>query len=328
MDNSTSVKLRTLYLMQILLQKTNEEHPLNATGLAKELEYYGMTIDRKTVYKDVEILRDFGLDVQQAKGTGGGYFIGSRDFELAELKVLVDTVQSSKFITSRKSMELIKKLSLLTNEFEARQLQRDVFIYNRIKSSSETIYYIVDDLQNAIRNNKQIRYKYGGWNMQKKLEPVEKGKEFHVSPWALTWSDGNYYLIGYQHDTRDIRHYRVDKIQKLVICDEPREGKEYFKNFDLALVMKKTFGMFRGKDEQVTLECDKSMIGVIIDRFGKECMLIPVDEEHFHVNTLISISPQFYGWLSGLSGKVNIYSPKHVREDYKKYLEGILKNYE
>lgn len=326
--DTTSVKLRTLILMRILLQKTNEDHPLNAAGLAKELEYYDMTIDRKTVYKDIEILRDFGLDIQQAKGTGGGYYIGGRDFELAELKLLVDSVQSCKFITSKKSMELIRKLGQLTNEHEARQLQRYVYIYNRIKSSSETIYYIVDDIHTAMLNNRQIRFRYAEWTMQKKLEAKNHGMEYVVSPWALTWNDQNYYLIGYEQEAQDIRHYRVDKIQKLAVCDTEREGKEAFRNFDLALFSKKTFGMYHGKDEKVTLSCENSMIGVIIDRFGKDSMIIPADENHFHINTLISTSPQFFGWIAGLSGKVVIHSPEYVRDEYKEYLKGLLESYE
>ncbi len=326
--DTTSVKLRTLIVMKILLQKTDEEHVLNALGLAKELERYDMTIDRKTIYKDIEILRDFGLDVQQKKGTAGGYFIGSREFELAELKLLVDAVQSSRFITSRKSEDLIRKLGQLTSEYEARQLKRDIFIDNRVKSSTETIYYIVDDIHNAIYQNRQIAFQYAEWNIQKKLVPKNDGAEYQVSPWALTWNNENYYLIGYHHETGSILHFRVDKIQKVRILEETREGKENFQNFDLAIFSKKIFGMFRGTDEQVTLSCDRVNIGIILDRFGTDCMVIPVKDNQVHVSVTVNISVQFYGWMAGLGNKVLIHSPEHIRTEYREYLKEIITNYE
>lgn len=326
--DTTSVKLRTLIIMKILLQKTDEEHVLNAAGLAKELEKYDMTIDRKTVYKDIEILRDFGLDVQQNKGTAGGYFIGSREFELAELKLLVDAVQSSRFITSKKSEELIRKLGMLASQYEARQLQRDIYIYHRVKAASENIYYTVDDIYNAMFQNKQISFQYAEWNAQKKLVPRYDGLEYQVSPWALTWNNENYYLIGYFHATESILHFRVDKIQKIQILEESREAKELFQDFDLAVFAKKTFGMFQGTDEKVTFSCDRGNIGILLDRFGTDCMVIPVDDDRVHVSTTVNISPQFFGWIAGLGSKVSIHSPEHIRTQYKEYLKEIIENYE
>ena len=188
----SSVKLRTLYMMRILLEKTDESHPMSAADIGKALGEYGMSADRKTVYSDIETLIEFGMDILQAKGTNGGYYIGGREFELPELKLLVDAVQASKFISRKKSEELIKKLESMASEYDARQLQRNVFIYNRPKTGNETIYYNVDQIHAAILENRQIQYKYAEWTVEKRLKPKKDGAFYTVSPWALTWDDANY----------------------------------------------------------------------------------------------------------------------------------------
>ena len=236
-------KMALLYMMRELLLKTDEEHVLNATDLIRTLENMDLEADRRTIYSNVEILQDFGIDVIK-KENGQGYYIGSRDFELPELKLLVDSVQSSKFITEKKSRELIGKLMRLTNEQKARQLNRAVFIRNRMKTGNESVYYNVDALHEAMNLNRQIEFKYGEWNTGKKLVEKKGGRKYLVSPWALTWDDENYYLIAFDEAAGIIKHYRVDKMMKIDLTERERVGQEAFQDFDLAAFSKKTFGMF------------------------------------------------------------------------------------
>ncbi len=216
------VKLRMLYIMKILLEKTDEGHTMSAADIGCALKGYGMSADRKTIYSDIETLREFKLDILQALGTHGGYYICSRRFELPELKLLVDAVQSSKFITSKKSEELIRKLEHLTSEHEAKQLQRHVFIYDRSKAGNETIYYNVDKIHTAILENRQIVFQYAKWTVGRGLVPKKDGAVYKASPWALTWDDGNYYLIAYDEAADRIKHYRVDKMIWILLLSPRR----------------------------------------------------------------------------------------------------------
>lgn len=323
----SQVKLRMLYIMKFLLEKSDEKHTLSAADINCMLQDYGMSADRKTVYSDIETLRQFQIDIVQTKGTNSGYYIGHREFELPELKLLVDAVQASKFISRKKSEELIKKLENLTNDYNARLLQRNVFIYNRPKTGNETVYYNVDQIHTAILENRQISYQYAEWTVQKKLVPRREGAVYTVSPWALTWDDANYYLIAYDEEADVIKHYRVDKMQQVFVAKEERVGKEKFQNFDLAEFAKKTFGMYGGHDAQVTLVCRNELVGVILDRFGKGTMLIPEDEAHFRVHILVAVSRQFFGWVTGIGKEMRIAGPESVKEEYKMYLQEILDGY-
>lgn len=323
----SQVKLRMLYIMKILLEKSEETHPLSAADIICMLQKYGMSADRKTVYSDIETLREFRMDIVQVKGTNGGYYIGSREFELPELKLLVDAVQASKFISRKKSEELIRKLENLTNEYNARLLQRNVFIYNRPKTGNETVYYNVDQIHTAILENKQIAYQYAEWTVQKRLVPKRNGAVYNVSPWMLTWDDANYYLIAYDEAADVMKHYRVDKMQQVYVTGTERVGREKFQNFDLADFAKKTFGMYGGHDAEVTLRCRNELVGVILDRFGKDTMLIPEGDTHFRVHVLVAVSCQFFGWITGIGKEMQIVGPDFVKEEYKKYLLEILEKY-
>ena len=326
MAKSNNHKMALLYMMRELLQKTDEDHSMNATDLIAALAAYDCEADRRTIYSNVEILQDFGIDVIK-KENGQGYYIGSRDFELPELKLLVDSVQSSKFITEKKSRELIGKLMQLTNEQKARQLNRSVFIRNRMKTGNEKVYYNVDTLHEAMNRNRQIRFKYGEWTAAKELVEKKGGTEYRVSPWALTWDDENYYLIAFDEAAGIIKHYRVDKMLKIGLTDEERVGRDSFEDFDLAAFSKKTFGMFGGPDANVVLRCKNGLAGVIIDRFGREISLVPEDGEHFHVHVTVAVSPQFFGWVTGIGPGIEIASPADVREAYGAYLADILSKY-
>lgn len=318
-------KLKILYLMQILMEETDPAHPLNAAQLCEKMESrYGFSYNRKTIYTDIERLRKYGLQIGQTKGSSFGYFIEKRDFALPELKLLVDAVQSSKFITKNKSEELIRKLEKQTSKENAKQLQRQVYIYNRIKAGNDAIYANVDAIHSAIHENRQIRFQYCEWTVKKQLAERNHGADYFVSPWALTWDDENYYLVGYDANAEKIKHYRVDKMRRIAVTKEKRQGKECFQNFDLAAFSRKTFGMFGGQDKKLTLEVENHLAGVIIDRFGTDVMMIPRDETHFHVHVTVAVSPQFFGWLSGIGKGIRIYWPADVREEYKAYLKEII----
>jgi len=323
MQNS---KLKILYLMDILLNRTDEEHIMTATELCAALKEYDVTAERKSIYNDIAALQEYGMDIVQLRGANAGYYVASRKFELPELKLLVDAVQSSKFITSKKSQELISKLENLTNKYKAQQLQRDVFIYNRPKTDNETIYYNVDFIHEAIHTNSKIAFNYAEWTVKKKLKLKKDGAVYKVSPWALTWDDENYYLIAYDEKADVIKHYRVDKMQSTKVLDEERVGKEKFVDFDLAAFAKKTFAMYGGKEETVTLICPERLAGVIIDRFGQDIIMIP-DGDSFYVKIPVIVSQQFFGWLTGIGSDIKIKSPENVKIEYKKYLEDIIRNY-
>lgn len=311
--------------MRILLEQTDENHILNASELSAILQQeYGMSADRRTIYDEIHILEDFGIDIVQLKGKTPGYYVASRDFELPELKLLVDAVQSSKFITEKKSSELIAKLEQLCSKYDAEQLQRQVVIYNRSKTENETIYYNVDQIHNAIYRNLRIRFQYAEWTVKKELRLKKNGAEYQVSPWALTWDDENYYLVAYDEAADKIKHYRVDKMQHIAVIEQERSGREKFGDFNLAAFAKKTFGMYGGQDTEVTLRCRNELAGVVLDRFGNKIWMRPDGEEHFKTRVMVTVSRQFFGWVTGIGNKMKIAEPEHVKEAYREYLKDIL----
>lgn len=327
MAKSTNQKMKLLYLMRIFMELTDEEHPLSTAEIISKLSGYGISVERKSLYDDIECLRTFGLDIISRREKPSGYYLGSREFELAELKLLVDTVQSSKFITTKKSTQLIKKLENLTSHHEALQLQRQVYVNNRPKTMNESIYYNVDKLHTAIAANSKIIFKYFEWTVTKETQLKRNGENYKVSPWALIWDDENYYLIAYDDLSKEIRHYRVDKMLSIEPLCEARDGKELFSDFDAAQYEKKTFGMFGGEEKNVTLLCRNNIINVIIDRFGRDVLVHKADEEHFTAHIKVNISTQFFGWLTGLGTSAVISSPDFVKDEYNRYLNEILQNY-
>lgn len=321
-------KIKTLYLLQILMERTDEEHMLNATELSDILlNEYDISADRRTIYNEIEMLKTFGIDICQKKGTHPGYYVASRKFELPELKLLVDSVQASKCLTEKKSRELIKKIETLCSRDEAKQLSRQVVILNRPKTINETIYYNVDSLHTAIYQNCQITFQYAEWTTKKELRLKHNGDYYVASPLGLIWDDENYYLVAYDEKSDRIKHYRVDKMQHIKILDQCRVGQDRMKDFNLAVYSKKTFGMYRGEDVEVSLLCKKHLAGVLLDRFGQNIWMIPVGEDYFRAKILVSVSQQFFGWVTGIGDAMVIEGPMEVREMYKEYLGNIMKNY-
>lgn len=329
MPKSANQKLKLLYILKILSEQTDEEHCMSAQKLIEELAKFDIKAERKSIYDDMNQLMDFGYDIILVKSRGsGGYYLASREFELAELKLLVEVVQSSKFITLKKSRELIGKIEKLASKSDAKQLQRQVYVANRIKTANESIYYIVDDIHKAIQNNEQIAFQYLEWNLEKQLVPRRDGKQYKVSPWALTCKEENYYLIAHDKYEDKIKHFRVDKMGGIeILTGSKREGGSLFKSFDIADYANKTFGMFGGKEENVTIQFENNLIGVIMDRFGKDVSIRKRDESHFSVRVTVAVSGQFFGWLTGLGQGACLLAPGDVVEQYRNYIQNVLNNY-
>lgn len=328
MSRGTNQKFKFTYLMKIMQAKTDDEHGLTMSQIMEELEKYGVTAERKSIYADFSDMEKFGIEIiKETVGRDTFYHVGSREFELAEIKLLIDAIQSSKFITQTKSRELIKKVKGFVSEYQAKQLQRQVYINDRVKTMNESVYYNVDDIHTAIGQNKKIRFKYYKWDINKKLVPRHNGEWFVASPWALTWDDENYYMVAFDDWDGKIKHYRVDKMMRISVEEEKRNGKEAFKNFDMAAYSKATFGMYQGNKTRVKIEFANYMCGVFIDRFGKDITFHPVDDDRSALMVDVNVSPQFFGWIFSLGRDVKVTGPDEIVEEIKKYAKDFLANY-
>ena len=326
MAKSSNQKLKLLYLIDMFENNTDSEHIITMKDILAKLEANDIKAERKSIYDDIEALRLFGYDIEMTKNPTG-YYLASRQFELPELKMLVDSVQSSKFLSENKSNQLIKKLEKFCSKYEATHLQRQVFVADRVKTPNESIYYNVDEIHKALSSNKCVGFRYLEWTDKKKLETKKDGKTYLVSPVSLVWSDENYYLVAYDTVNEKIKHYRVDKMKDIEISDQTRVNNEYVKNFNLAKFSKSTFGMYGGEEVSVEISFTKKFIGVMIDRFGADIPIIPLKTGGYKTAVKVAKSSQFYGWLTGLGPEVVIEGPDEVIKEYKKYLKEIVANY-
>ena len=321
-------KLKPIYIMDYLLHNSDEEHPVTIKQIINYLESQGIPAERKGVYADFDALRFYGLDIVKSEsGNSSGYFIGQRTFELPELKLLVDSVQASKFITHTKTGTLIKKIEKLASVHQAQLLQRQVFVANRIKTMNESIYYNVDEIQNGISRNKQIRFRYFRFNVKKEKEYRHDGAFYQVSPFALTWDDENYYMVAYDSEAKDIRHYRVDKMDQISTTDVDRDGQEVYQTLDMGIYAKKVFGMFQGKETKVRLRFDNELVGAVLDRLGQDSMIIPDGDDHFVVSADVVASPQFFAWVSGFGKMAKILGPQEVVDQMREHADAVASMY-
>ena len=318
MPKTDRQKLKLLYLRDFLLRYSDENHPVTMKQILEYLSENDIPAERKSIYSDMEALRSYGMDIVK---TSDRYFVGNRDFELPELKLLVDSVQSSKFITYKKTGTLIGKIEKMASVHEAQLLNRQVFVTNRIKSMNESIYYNVDEIHNGIAHNEKIRFHYFEWNAAKQKVLRHNGAWYEVSPYALTWDDENYYMVAC--DGNVIKHYRVDKMADIGATGEAREGQELFSSLDMAVYARKTFGMFSGADENVTLRASNRLAGAILDRFGRDASLVPDGDEHFTVRVDVLVSPQFFSWVNAFGGELMITAPASVVEQNRKLIEKL-----
>ena len=314
MPKQEGQKSKLLTLLRILEQKTDEEHLLNVPQLVQLLEQQGILAERKSIYSDIDTLRSLGFDIQLQRGRGGGYWLASRTFELSELKLLVDAVQASKVISARTSRKLIHKLEALCSDYEGSQLQRQVYVDGRPKSDSHTLLYSIDALHSAINAGRMVSFRY------------KKDGTRTVSPWRLAWDGGCYYLIAYQDEKEPagIRNYRVDRMSAVTVLDEARRGKAEFRQFDLPAYLRKHFNMFNGPEHLVTLRCTADLESAMRDRFGKAPVFVPEEDgTHFHFDVPVCVSPQFYGWVCGFDGKVEVTAPAEVRQEMRQTAEKL-----
>ena len=319
MPKQEGQKSKLLALLRIFEQQTDENHLLNVPQLVELLEAQGIRCERKSVYSDIEALGALGYDIKLRRGRGGGYFLASRTFDLAELKLLVDAVQASRVVSGTTSRRLIHKLEKLCSNYEGSQLQRQVYVEGRPKTDSKSLLYSIDALHEAINNGKMVEFLY------RKADSREKEKRT-VSPWQLAWENGCYYLIAYQDEKEPagIRNYRVDRMSAVTVLDEARRGKAEFRQFDLPAYLRKHFNMFGGPEYRVTLRCTADLESAMRDRFGRTPLFVPEEDgAYFHFDVPVCVSPQFYGWVCGFGGKVEVTAPAAVRVQLHEMVQSL-----
>ena len=308
MPRSPNDKLKLLYLKQILEEKTDEDNILTAQEIITELAKHGISIERKTVYADIDILRRFGMDIELKRGKTPGYYLSSRAFELPELKLLVDAAQSAYFITDKKSNELIHKLSALTSEAQAKQLERQVYMTGRPKAFNEAVYYNVDTIHAAIHADKKIQFRYFDYNTKKRRVYRKSGGQYQCTPMALFWNDNQYYLVAYSAEHDGLRHYRVDRMNNVIMLEDAADQYDR-KNFNAAEYSKKMFGMYGGETVNATLSFDNSLVSVVFDHFGSDVHISDTGDGRFTVTVDVSASPVFFGWMFQFGSRARIESP-------------------
>lgn len=320
-------RLKRIILRKILLDKTDEQHAITLSDIIDELALYDISAERKSLYKDIKLLENTGIKILRSRvGRETYYQVVEREFEVAELKLLVDAIQSSRFISEKKSNELIGKLEKFASEYDAEKLDRQVYIVDRIKTINESVYSSVDLIHVAIAENKQISFQYFSWNIKKKMEYRHDGIVYEISPWGLIWNDEYYYLVGYDKKDEIMKHFRVDKIVNAKIVNSKREGKNLLKT-NMVDYSNYHFGMYGGERRIVRLLVANDKAGVIIDRFGKGISIVPYDDNTFVVDVKVAVSNMFLGWIFGLGDSIEILLPEDIREYAIEELEKLRKKY-
>ena len=315
-------KCKILVIRDLLLE-TDEQHPLTVADLIAALNGRGIDAERKSVADDIAALTDYGMDIESvAVGKRKGYYLASRTFEPAELKMLVDSVQAAKFLSPKKTRALIKKLAALSSRGEAALLKRQLYLSDRGKTDNESVFYNIDAVHTAIGENREISFVYWQYDLRKKRVPRRNGARYCVSPFALVWDDEFYYLIAYDAEDARIKHYRVDKMNRITILDSERKGRDAFAAIDMGEYTSRNFSMFAGEEADVVLDCDESVIGVIVDRFGTGVSVHP-EGNRFRAYVRVAISEQFFGWVAALGGAVRIVSPQPVRDRFEALLDRV-----
>lgn len=320
----SEAKLRPLYLAKILYEQTDEDHYLTTTQLIQILEQqYGISAHRQTIKAEIELLRQFGIEIEEVKSTQNRYNVYGRKFDLPELKLLIDAVESSKFITQAKSKELVGKIATLASEHAAKSIKRNVTCEGRIKPDNEKIYFIVDVINQAINENKKISFYYFHYNVRKEKTLKHNGEPYTITPLHLIWNGDYYYLVGVYDYKQRLGSFRVDRIAKRPdILNE--DGTPPPEGFDINEYVNTTFRMYNSERVEVELVCDNDVMDAIIDRFGENVNVYANDMTSFRVITNVAVSHIFYSWVFGFGGKVRIKSPVEVSEKYKQLVHAAL----
>lgn len=327
MGNTSSApnqKLKMLYLFKIFHERTDENHPVTINELTHMLNEYGVSAERKALYEDIEHLQRFGLDIIVEKGRANSYYLASREFELPELKLLADAVCSAKFLTAKKSNSLLKKIEALASIHEGKEIQRQVFVIDRVKSINERIYINVDTIHRAINEGKQISFRYFDYGLDK--SQIFRPGIRVASPYALTWNDEKYYLIAYYLKYGDkLTNFRVDRMADITILEDDRIS--YPEEFNVSDYLNATFSMFSGDTVDVVLKFNKKLINAAIDRFGKDAAIREYDSNSFTLRAKIKPEAPFYGWLFQFGTGVSILSPENVKNEYYSMLNDVINNF-
>ena len=319
---------RLLLVLKYLVEKSDSSHPVGTEELIAHLGEHGISADRRAIYEDVRSLSSSGYDITQLKGRTFGYYISTRTFENAELKLLVDSVQSSRFITTRKTTDLIKKIESLASTHESRDLQRQVYVTGRVKSMNESVFFNVDRISTAINSSVSVRFRYFDYDTSAKKVYHHDGKTYSVSPYALIWDNENYYLLGYDEDDGIMKHFRVDKMESIVSTGLPRKGSGMFREEDLSGYSVMHFGMYHGELRRVRIRFSNRLAGQVIDRFGKDVLMIPDKEGCFNIDVPVAVSPVFFSWVFSFGTDAEIIGPEDIRSEAAGYLRSLSSLYE
>ena len=325
MPKSDNQKLKIFYILDYLERNSHQNHPVGAAELIQMLEHqHNIACERKTIYSDIQALQDYGVDIVSTPGKNGGYYIASRNFELPELKLLIDAVQSSRFLTEKKSRELIEKLCNQCSVYDARLMRRDVLVSGRVKSMNETIYYNVDAIQEAIAMNRAISFRYFDWGIDGKRKYREKN--YYASPYGLCQDNENCYLLA--HSPRyGITSYRVDRMSEITITEDKRTPCPELTGKALTEHANRLFQMYAGDSVNVKMRFHKSLANVVIDRFGRDTILIPDGDEYFNFTVNVAVSPMFLSWLIGFGSKAKILYPQSVIDECRQMCMEAIRQY-
>lgn len=324
MAKSEGQKLALLYVRDYLERNSHENHPVSAQELITHLQSRGITCDRQTVYAHVHALQDYGMDIVNCRGSKGGYYVASGTFQLPEVKLLIDAVQSARFLTRKKCGELTKKLLHLCNRFDEPLLGRQMVVPGRAKSMNESIYYNLDAIQEAIANNRKITFQYFDWDIRhhQRFRPGP----YEASPYALCQDSENYYLLAHAQ-RHGVTHYRVDRMLKIEMLEENRTPCPELSDQALQSYGKKMFQMFSGETVRVKLRMVNQLAGVVFDRFGEDAMLIPDGDSHFTFTADVAISPMFLSWVVGFGKDAQILYPASVQKACADLCKEVLEQY-
>lgn len=332
MPGRADSKLKTLYLCDILREKTDEDHPMSAADICKELDDRGVGAERKSIYANLEVLRQYNLDVVKTSTPKKGFFLGDREFQPVEIKLMADAVQSAGFISQSNSRKLIQKLEKNLSIYQRENFHKQVYIEDRNKTENDLIYYRINELAEAIDKQCRVRVNYERRRLEEGSAVRNETRIMTVSPYALLWSNDHYYLICNNAKYDNLMHLRIERIKRVDILEnEPirpvREVSEYTNTFDIADYSSKIFEGFSGTVETVELRCTHNLYDTIADHFGNKLAIIDADDDTFTVQVEVATSEGFLGWVLKFGGKMEVVSPAHVREDLKKTAEAIAKAY-
>lgn len=324
MSKSADQHLKLFYIAEYLTEQSDCEHPVSTACIIDMLGKKGIKAGRKTIYSDMDALAQYGLDIAFRRKRPSGFYLVSRKFSLFDLKLLVHAVQASKFIPYEKSQELIDKLCSFVSIYDREELKRPLYIKDRVKAFNESAFSQIDDIYRAIRSGVQISFIYCEWTQAKELRSEREGYRYTVSPYALVWDDLCYQLIAYDHDTERVRNFRVDKMVELRLSENACCDSSRFSSVALDAYSNQTFGIFGGRDEKITLLCKNEMVGAVIDRFGRDVIIIKETNSMFKVSVNVTVSPSLFGWMASFGGDITVTAPTHTVEEYKAFLKKVL----